>query len=63
MNNKIYLLLSILQLIIGAILIVSFVVLAIGGYEVKSYITTLAIAIFFVVMGTVSTVNWKRKNK
>ena len=63
MNNKIYLLLSILQLIIGTILVVSFVVVAIGGYDVKPYITTLAIAIFFVVMGTVSTVNWKRKNK
>ncbi|MBR5272024.1 MAG: hypothetical protein IKU25_01330 [Clostridia bacterium] len=62
MKNRVFLILSILQLLIGLVLVVSFVVVAIGGIDVTPYISTLVIAVFFVVMGIVSLVKWKKKN-
>ena len=62
MKNRVFLILSILQLLIGLVLVVSFVVVAIGGIDVTPYISTLVIVVFFVVMGIVSLVKWKKKN-
>ena len=63
MNKKWYLVLSIFQLAIGFLISLSFVVLAIAGYEVRQYISTFVISLFFLVMGVIGTVKWLKSNK
>ncbi len=62
-NKNIFLMLSIVQILLGAVLIVSFAVVAIGGIDVRPYVTTAVVAVFFVVMGIVTLVRWVRQNK
>ena len=65
-NQKWYLLLSVVQTAIGFLIALSFVMLAIYGYEdlmVSKNITTLVIGLFFLVMGVVGIVKWIKKNK
>ena len=51
MNKKLYLALSILQTAIGFLLVLSFVVLAIAGYDVKQYITPFVVGLLFLIIG------------
>lgn len=62
-NKNIFLMLSILQILLGLVLIVSFAVVAIGGVDVRPYVTTLVVAVFFFVMGIVTLVKWLKQNK
>lgn len=62
MNKNIYLILWLVQCLLGFLITLSFVVLAIGGYDVKQYISTFVIGVIFLVMGIVGIVKWK-KNK
>lgn len=62
MNKNIYLILWLIQCLLGFLIALSFVALAIGGYDVKQYISTFVIGIIFLVMGIVGIVKWK-KNK
>ena len=62
-NKNIFLMLSILQILLGLVLIVSFVVVAVGGIDVRPYVTTAVIAAFFVVMGIITLVKWIKQNK
>ena len=64
MNKKWYLVLSVVQLALGFLITLSFVVLAIWGYEeIKSYISTFIIGLFFFGMGIYSSVKWVKGNK
>lgn len=61
MNNKVFLALSILQTVIGFLVVLSFVVLAVGGEEVRQYIATFVVGIVFLIMGIIGIVNFFRK--
>lgn len=62
-NNKGYLILAIIQFAIGFLISLSFVVLAIGGYEVRQYITRFVIGLIFAVLGIYGIVKWLKLNK
>lgn len=63
MDKKIYLILWLVQCLLGTLITVSFIVLAIDGrYDVKQYLSTFVIGIIFLVMGIVGIVKWL-KNK
>lgn len=61
MNKKLHLALSVLQTAIGFLLVLSFVVLAIAGYEVKQYIAPFVVGLVFLVIGTANIVKLMRK--
>lgn len=61
MKSKWWLILSILQLIIGLLTIISFVILAIGGENMTRWILTLLLAIWFVIAGIKGIVNYKSR--
>ena len=64
MNKRWYLALSVIQTVLGFLITLSFVVLAIAGYEeIKSYISTLVIGVFFLGMGIYGIVKWIKGNK
>lgn len=60
MNKNIYLILWLVQCLLGFLITLSFVVLAIGGYDVREYISTFVIGIIFLVMGVVGIIKWRR---
>lgn len=62
-NKRLYLILSIVQFAIGFLISLSFVVLAIGGYEVKQYISRFVIGLIFAVWGLISIIKWLKANK
>lgn len=61
MDKKIYLLLWLVQCLLGALISVSFIVLAFSGYDVKQYISTFVIGIIFLIMGIVGIIRWAKK--
>lgn len=61
MKSKWWLILSILQLIIGLLTIISFVILAIGGENMTRWILTLLLAILLVIAGIKGIVNYKSR--
>lgn len=63
MKKRLYLILAIFQFAIGFLISLSFIVLAIGGYEVRQYITTFVIGLIFIVLGVYSIVKWVKGNK
>ncbi|MBR5773349.1 MAG: hypothetical protein IKY44_00725 [Clostridia bacterium] len=64
MNKRWFLALSVVQSAIGFLITLSFVVLAIYGYEgLTKNITTLVIGLFFLVMGVFGIARWLKDNK
>lgn len=61
MKSKWWLILSILQLIIGILTIISFVILTIGGENMTRWILTLLLAILLVIAGIKGIVNYKSR--
>lgn len=61
-NQRIFLLLSIIQLALGFLWCLSFIVLAVNDYEVSQYISTFILGLIFVAMGIVGVVKWIKKN-
>ena len=62
-NKRLYLILSIVQFAIGFLISLSFVVLAVNGYDVKQYISRFVVGLLFVVLGIFGIVKWFKSNK
>jgi len=63
MNKRLYLILAIVQFAIGFLISLSFVVLAVNGYDVKQYISRFVVGLLFVVLGIFGIVKWFKSNK
>ncbi|MDD4124310.1 MAG: hypothetical protein PHW77_01090 [Eubacteriales bacterium] len=59
MKNKFILVASVLQLIIGSLAVISFVILALNGVDVARFIIALILAIGLIVLGTFGIVENK----
>ena len=63
MKSKWDLISSIIQLVFGALAIITFIILAINGEIMTKWIITLLLAIAFVVIGIIGIIDYKSKNK
>lgn len=63
MKSKWDLISSIIQLVFGALAIITFIILAINGEIMAKWIITLLLAIAFVVIGIIGIIDYKTKNK
>ena len=61
MKSKWQLFASIFQLAVGVMAIVSFIIIAFCGEEIKRWIVTLILAIAFVVLGIIGIIDYKTK--
>ena len=59
MKNKWKLIASIIQLVIGALAVLSFIILGLTGENMIRWIVTLILAIAYVVLGIVGIVDYK----
>ena len=61
MKSKWDLISSIIQLVFGALAIITFIILAINGEIMTKWIITLLLAIAFVVIGIIGIIDYKLK--
>lgn len=59
MKSKWWLISSIVQLVVGVLAIISFVILVISGENMTRWIVTLLLAIAFVVIGIMGIIDYK----
>ena len=59
MKSKWWLISSIVQLVVGVLAILSFVILVIGGENMTRWIVTLLLAIAFVIIGIMGIIDYK----
>lgn len=59
MKSKWNLISSIIQLVIGILAIISFIIIALGGENITRWIVTLILAIAFVVLGIIGNIDYK----
>ena len=59
MKSKWYLISSIIQLIVGILAVITFIMLAINGEDMTRWIITLFLAIAFVVLGLIGIIDYK----
>ena len=60
MKNKWQLISSIIQLIVGLLSIIAFIILAINGEIITRWIITLLLAIAFVIIGIIGIIDYKK---
>jgi len=63
MKNKWKLISSIIQLVVGLLAIIAFIILAINGEIMTRWIITLLLAIAFVILGVIGIIDYKKQNK
>lgn len=61
MKSKWNLISSIVQLVIGILAIVAFVVLSVSGENMIKWIITLLLAIAFVIIGAIGIIDYKKQ--
>lgn len=61
MKSKWNLISSIVQLVIGILAIVAFVVLSLSGENMTKWIITLLLAIAFVIIGVIGIIDYKKQ--
>ena len=61
MKSKWNLISSIIQLVIGILAIIAFVIIALSGENMTRWIVTLLLAIAFVVLGTIGIIDYKKQ--
>ena len=61
MKSKWDLISSIIQLVFGALAIITFIILAINGEIMTKWIVTLLLSIAFVVIGIIGIIDYKSK--
>ena len=61
MKSKWNLISSIVQLVIGILAIVAFVVLSVSGESMIKWIITLLLAIAFVIVGAIGIIDYKKQ--
>ena len=61
MKSKWNLISSIVQLVIGILAIVAFVVLSVSGENMIKWIITLLLAIAFVIVGVIGIIDYKKQ--
>lgn len=61
MKSKWNLISSIVQLVIGILAIVAFVVLSVSGENLIKWIITLLLAIAFVIVGAIGIIDYKKQ--
>lgn len=59
MKNKRYLIASVFQIVIGALAVAAYIVLAVGGEPLGRWTVTLILAVAFIVMGIIGVVSYK----
>ncbi len=59
MKSKWWLISSIVQLVVGVLAIISFVILVISGENMTRWIVTLLLAIAFIVIGIMGIIDYK----
>ena len=59
MKNKWKLIASIIQLVIGALAVLSFIILGLNGENMIRWIVTLILAIAYVVLGIIGIIDYK----
>lgn len=59
MKSKWWLISSIIQLVVGVLATISFVILAISGENITRWIITLLLAIAFVIIGIIGIIDYK----
>jgi len=62
MKSKWNLISSIIQLVIGILAIIAFIIIAISGEVMTKWIITLLLAIAFVIIGIIGIRDYKSKN-
>jgi len=63
MKNKWKLISSMIQLVVGLLAIITFIILAINGEIMTRWIITLLLAIAFVILGVIGIIDYKKQNK
>lgn len=63
MNNRLSLILSVIETVIGALAIVSFVILAISGENTINWIPPLILSILLVIIGVTGIISSVKKNQ
>lgn len=63
MKSKWDLISSIVQLVIGSVAVLSFAVLAVCGEDMRRWIVTLILSVFYVVMGVWGLADYIRAKK
>ena len=63
MKSKWHLACSIFQLVVGAVAVAVFLILALNGEVVTKWIITLILAIIYVVFGIIGIVDYLKKGK
>ena len=61
MKSKWNLISSIIQLVIGILSIIAFVIIALSGENMTRWIVTLLLAIAFVVLGIIGIIDYKKQ--
>lgn len=61
MKSKWNLISSIVQLVIGILAIVAFVVLSVSGENMIKWIITLLLAIAFIIVGAIGIIDYKKQ--
>ena len=59
MKGKWNLISSIIQLVVGILAIIAFIIIAQGGENITRWIVTLILAIAFVVLGVIGIIDYK----
>ncbi len=62
MKNKLILFISIFQIAVGAVAIISFFVIMIGGENVGRFIPAVILSAVFVILGIAGVVDYKSEN-
>ena len=63
MKSKFSLISSIVQLTVGILAVISFVILAVSGENMTRWIVTLMLSVAFVVLGIIGILDYKSQNK
>ena len=61
MKSKWQLFSSIFQLIVGALAIIAFAILGVGGEDMTKWIITLVLAVAFAILGVIGIIDYKFK--
>ena len=61
MKSKWNLIASVFQLIVGLLAIAAFIILAAGGEDLRRWIITVILALFYVVLGIVGIIDYIKK--
>lgn len=59
MKNKWNLIVSIIQLVIGSLAIIAFVIIGLNGEDLTKWVITLILAIAYVVLGAIGIKDYK----